>query len=253
MPNQEFWVTAITNVKQTYPNFKFMAEAYNGWEQTLIGFGFDFVYDKDGLLNTLWTQNVTAAAQYIQSKAAILPTGSHFIENHDEKRAAATFRSNQVANAAGLISFTLPGMRFHFMGQWLGRKNQLEIHLRRSYQNDTDTNSTTVSLYNTLLPRLNDDVWHNGCWALATVSGTNNCGNILAWTWDSANQSVLVVINFSNSTASGQVKLNVSSNQVIFQDILTGQNYTRNGTEVKYEGLFVTVQPYNSQIFYYSK
>ena len=110
-----------------------MAEAYNGWEPTLISFGFDFTYDKQGLLDTLLLKNAKTALQYIKNSTSKLFTGTHFIENHDEDRAAFKFGSNQIANAAGLITFTLPGMRFHFMGQWLGRKNKLEIHLRRSY------------------------------------------------------------------------------------------------------------------------
>ena len=40
--------------------------------------------------------------------------GAHFIENHDEDRAAAKFGSYERANAAAVITFLLPGLKFYF-------------------------------------------------------------------------------------------------------------------------------------------
>lgn len=70
------------------------------------------MYDKEGLYDTLSDGNLDKIRNYINN--VNLNTGTHFVENHDEGRAAGHFGSNWRANAAGLVSFTLPGMRFHF-------------------------------------------------------------------------------------------------------------------------------------------
>lgn len=113
-PTEEFWKRAIREVKQSYPNFKFMAEVYWNDGDDLKNLGFDYVYDKEGLYDALAYGNLDGIRNYI--KYTNLDKGTHFVENHDEGRAAAHFGSNQRANAAGLVSFTLPGMKFHFQG-----------------------------------------------------------------------------------------------------------------------------------------
>ena len=52
------------------------------------------------------------------------------VENHDEPRAASFFGSNWRADAAALVTMTLPGMRFYFQGQREGYRNKLDVHLR---------------------------------------------------------------------------------------------------------------------------
>ena len=78
--------------------------------------GFDYAYDKDGLYDKLRAKNLDNIRGYIQNANPALNIGAHFIENHDEGHAKERFGNNSVGNAAGLIAFTLPGMRFHFMG-----------------------------------------------------------------------------------------------------------------------------------------
>lgn len=115
-PSQEFWSVAIKQVKSKYPNFKFMAESYWNDGDDLLSLGFDYVYDKDGLYDVITSRNLDNIRGYIKGRGSKLNVGTHFIENHDEGRAATHFGNNTVANAAGLITFTLPGMRFHFEG-----------------------------------------------------------------------------------------------------------------------------------------
>jgi hypothetical protein len=52
------------------------------------------------------------------------------VENHDEPRAVHSFKTVERANAASLITFLLPGMRFHHHGQWKGKKNRLIVQVR---------------------------------------------------------------------------------------------------------------------------
>ena len=60
---------------------------------------------------------------------------NHFVENHDEPRAISKFSGKDyIANIAAMISYTLPGAKFINHGQLEGKKNKLEVHLRRSYK-----------------------------------------------------------------------------------------------------------------------
>ncbi|CAL5983030.1 Alpha_amylase catalytic region [Hexamita inflata] len=253
-PTQEFWKVAIDAVKAKYPDFKFVAEVYDESQgDTLIGLGFDYLYDKVGLYDKLSAGNVEDVKNYIQTRSAKLGFGTHFVENHDEARAASHFGSTYVADAAALVSFTLPGMRFHFQGQWLGRKNKLEIHLRRSYDMAHDVDQPTVMDYDILLPILKDAVWHEGKWTYKDVQGTGDCWRLMAWTWETADQSVLVVVNYSDQMASGKVRLDVNDGKIVFEDKMTGMKQEGDGQDVRDNGLFVQMDKYWAGIYYYNK
>ncbi|CAL6067307.1 Alpha_amylase catalytic region [Hexamita inflata] len=253
-PLKEFWEVAIAEVKAEFPEFKFVAEVYN--EQlgdTLKQIGFDYLYDKVGLYDKLSAGNIDDIKNYIKTRSNKLPFGTHFVENHDEARAATHFGSTYVADAAALISFTLPGMRFHFQGQWLGRKNKLEIHLRRSYNMQKDIDQPTIMDYDILLPILKDPIWHEGEWQYIEINGTDDCWRLMAWNWESKTQNVLVVINYSDEYASGFVKLDVHDGTIVFEDKMIGEKYERNGQEIRNNGLYVGVDKYWGSIFYYNK
>ncbi|CAL6035862.1 Alpha_amylase catalytic region [Hexamita inflata] len=252
-PSEEFWQVAIREIKKSYPNFKFMAEVYWGYGDTLINLGFDYVYDKEGLYDKLSAGNLDDIKNYIKNRGDKINIGSHFVENHDEGRAATHFGSTYVADAAAMVTFTLPGMRFHFQGQWLGRKNKLDIHLRRSYNMNGDKDQPTIMDYDILLPILKDNVWHEGKWTYKDVQGTNDCWRLMAWTWETADQSVLVVVNYSDQYATGMVKLDVPNGNIVFEDKMIGAKYDRDGAEVRNSGLFVGLDKYWASIFYFKK
>ncbi|CAL5983072.1 Alpha_amylase catalytic region [Hexamita inflata] len=252
-PNEEFWTVAIREIKKTYPNFKFMAEVYWGYGDTLINLGFDYVYDKEGLYDKLSGRNLDDIKNYIKSRGDKINVGTHFVENHDEGRAATHFGSTYVADAAAMATFTLPGMRFHFQGQWLGRKNKLDIHLRRSYNMNGDKDQPTIMDYDILLPILKDNVWHEGKWTYKDVQGTGDCWRLMAWTWETADQSVLVVVNYSDQMGSGKVRLDVNNGKIVFEDKMTGMKQERDGQDVRDNGIFVQMDKYWAGIYYYKK
>ena len=241
-PSTEFWKTAIQKVKAKYPDVKFMAEVYWNDGDKLISLGFDYVYDKEGLYDTLRSGHLDNIRSYIANRGQKLYHGAHFIENHDEGRAAVAFGSNTVANAAGLVTFTLPGLRFHFDGQWLGRKNKLDVHLRRTYQPEKDQDQATIALYDKFLPILKDNVWHKGDWEQVNVQGTGDSWRLMGWTYDDGSQRVLVVVNYSDTQGTGKIKLsNVGSGTISFTEKLSGEVYERDGAEVRNDGLFVII------------
>lgn len=94
----DFWHYAIAKVREKFPGTLFIAEIYNpgAYRSYLEWGGFDYIYDKVGLYDTL--KSVTTG---LESAAAITrcwqQTGNcgsrmlHFLENHDEQRIASDF------------------------------------------------------------------------------------------------------------------------------------------------------------------
>src|SRR5206468_2514806 len=60
-----------------------------------------------------------------------------FLENHDEPRAAATF-SPEIHEAAAVITFLSPGLRFFHQGQFEGRRKRISPHLCRALEEPID-------------------------------------------------------------------------------------------------------------------
>ena len=92
----DFWHYAIAKVKETYPKLFFIAEIYNpGNYRNYIGHGgFDYLYDKVGLYDTLRAiicgyAPASAITQCWQNLDDIRTQMLHFLENHDEQRIAS--------------------------------------------------------------------------------------------------------------------------------------------------------------------
>lgn len=94
----EFWDYAIKRVKNEYPDILFVAEVYdpNQYRDYIYRGGFDLLYDKTGLYDTLrgiieghkWANDITNCWQQVDDiKQHMLC----FLENHDEQRIASEF------------------------------------------------------------------------------------------------------------------------------------------------------------------
>lgn len=102
----EFWNWVIPKVKDQYPDIIFIAEVYNPdlYRQYITFGGFDFLYDKVGMYDTL-----KAIIQGHEKPTAITRTwdilnGIHnhmlfFLENHDEQRIASPFFAGDTKKA----------------------------------------------------------------------------------------------------------------------------------------------------------
>ncbi len=95
MTPSEFWAWAISSVKEQYPHVIFIAEIYNpaAYERYIVEGGFDYLYDKVGLYDTLKAvvRGDAPTAAITRSRADIAPVQDkmlNFLENHDEQRIA---------------------------------------------------------------------------------------------------------------------------------------------------------------------
>lgn len=93
----EFWGWATAQVKQKHPYIVFIGEVYNPGEyRNYIGAGFDLLYDKVGMYDTVRQvccnrQSATDITHAWQATDDIREHMLYFLENHDEQRLASDF------------------------------------------------------------------------------------------------------------------------------------------------------------------
>lgn len=128
----EFWQWVIPQIKAKYPDIIFIAEIYdvNSYWQFINVAGFDYLYDKVNLYDTLraiQTANHSAACltDCWQRLGDMSSNMLNFLENHDEQR----FASPQYAGRADLVTPSLvvaatigTGAMMIYQGQELGEK-----------------------------------------------------------------------------------------------------------------------------------
>lgn len=131
----EFWHYAIARVKRDFPHVIFIAEVYEPaqYRRYIHQGGFDFLYDKVGLYDTLrrvvrheqWAADVTHCWQQLDD---IRPHMLNFLENHDEQRIASDFYAGEAERALpALVVSALLGQPFMlYAGQELGERGMDE-------------------------------------------------------------------------------------------------------------------------------
>ena len=98
-PSQPFWPAATRRVRERVPGFCFMAEVYWDLEWTLQQQGFDYAYDKR-LYDRLREGHARPVREHLHAGLDFQDRLARFLENHDEPRAAATFRRKSHEAAA---------------------------------------------------------------------------------------------------------------------------------------------------------
>lgn len=253
-PDAEFWGEAIAAVKKTFPHVKFLAEVYDPWLAPLQALGFDFTYDKH-LYDLLGNGNLDNIRDYLFNvDHTYLGKGAHFVENHDEPRAAQFFGSTQRADAALMVTMTVPGMRFYNEGQQYGFKNRLQVQLRRAAPEPV-VNSVS-KLYDVFVPIIDRPVFHFGSWTPLYASNDQKSWRLLAWKW-TGDEKILVVVNYSDDTGAGAVVLSdaapINGNDTIpVTDLLSNQTWQRSAKEMQTSGLFVVIDAWSAQILKYA-
>jgi hypothetical protein len=122
---REFWAHAIEAVKEQRRDFVFMAEVYWDKEPYLQSLGFDLTYDKK-LYDLLSHARLEDVGGYLAwASHDYLARSVHFIENHDEERAAVRFVGR--THAASILSYAIPGAPFVHQGQMEGFTEKLPV------------------------------------------------------------------------------------------------------------------------------
>lgn len=250
-PSDEFWTGAIKAVKAEYPDTVFLAEVYGDYFITLQEQGFDFTYDKE-MLDRLSSGHLDNLRGWISYMSTYHDHVCRFLENHDDNRAVSTFGSVTRSDAAALVAYTLPGMRFFFQDQWHGFANKLDVHLRRSASESKSTEA--YNFYTKLQSIISSSVFREGTWTNLQVSG-NDAWRLVAWSWahKTTGEKRLVVVNFSEVSAGGSVVVSdvSGSGSVTINELINDVSYVRNAEEMRSTGLNVVINQYSGQIFSY--
>ncbi|QQS22124.1 alpha-amylase [Candidatus Saccharibacteria bacterium] len=146
-PDQEYWSEVIQAVKITNPAFIFIAESYWDTERNLIQLGFNACYDKP-IYDAMVNNDTESIARRNQQLVDISEKLVHFLENHDERRAASVFTNEQIQTYSQQL-LAMPGLCLWYDGQFEGHRTQLPVHIGRGPKESTDT--SIESIYSSLL------------------------------------------------------------------------------------------------------
>src|SRR5262245_36058848 len=246
-----FWIEATSQVKARHPGFLFMAEVYWDLEWELQQQGFDYTYDKR-LYDRLKGQQAEPVRKHFWADPEFQRRSARFLENHDEDRAASVFPW-QIHQAAAIITFLAPGLRFFHEGQFDGRRVRPSMHLGR--RPAEASNPAVRQFYDRLLPVLKRPEVRDGRWQLRECRpawGDNpTWNNFLACTWEAGNQRLLAVVNYGPTQ--GQCHIPVSAElagrRYCLHDLLSDARFDWNGDDLAAKGLFVDLPPWGYHVF----
>ena len=252
-----FWPKATEAVRRKQPHFQFMAEVYWDREWTMQQQGFDYTYDKR-LYDRLRDGHARPVREHFHAGLDYQNKMARFLENHDEPRAAATF-SSEVHEAAAVITFLSPGLRFFHQGQFEARKKRISPHLVRGPEEPVD--ERVKKFYDRLLAVLRHDVVRNGDWQLLECvpawdgNWTSDC--FLAFAWQGPGEErLLAVVNYAPNQSQCYVRLpfgDLRNGQWRLQDSLSETKYDRDGNDLESRGLYVDVPAWRCHAFTMSR
>jgi hypothetical protein len=253
LKTEPFWPKATRRVRERAPGFCFMAEVYWGLEWALQQQGFDYTYDKR-LYDRLRDGHARPVREHFWAGLDYQERMARFLENHDEPRAAATFPP-AVHEAAAVIAYLSPGLRFFHQGQFQGRTKRISPHLGRGP--DEPLNQELAKFYDRLFGVLRRPAVREGEWRqLECLPGWE--GN---WTWDCflafawhvpGEDRLLVTVNYAGNQSQCYVQLpftDLGNNRWRLTDLLGDATYDRDGDDLQGRGLYLDVPPWQASVF----
>src|SRR3954464_7548464 len=248
-----FWPGTTACVRERVPGFCFMAEVYWDLESTMHQQGFDYAYDKR-LYDRLRDGHARPVREHLFAGPDYQNKLARFMENHDEPRAAATFPS-LVYQAAAVVTYLSPGLRFFHQGQFEGRRTRISPHLVRAPLEPVDAD--VQRFYERLLSVLRLPVARQGRWQLLECvpawDGNGSADGFLAFAWQTPGEErLLVTANYSPHQGQCYVHLpfaDLAGRSVRFTDLMGPAAYDREGNDVASRGLYLDVAPWSSHVF----
>jgi SAM-dependent methyltransferase len=252
-PCEDFWPWATQRVRESFPDFCFMAEVYWDLEWTMQQQGFDYAYDKR-LYDRLREGHARPVREHFLAGMDYQNKLARFLENHDEPRAAATFPAG-IYEAAAVLTYLSPGLRFFHQGQFEGRTKRLSPHLVR--WPEEQVNSGLEQFYDRLLAVLRRPVVREGQWQLLECTpaweGNSSSDAFIAFGWQkSGSERVLVIVNYAAHQSQGYVRLpfpELGGRRWRLRDLLGDARYDREGSDLQARGLYLDVPAWQYHAF----
>lgn len=248
-----FWPEAIRRVREQMPLFRFMAEVYWDLEWTMLQQGFDDAYDKR-LYDRLRQGEARPVRAHLAAGLDYQQRLARFLENHDEPRAATSFAPGQ-HQAAAILTYLSPGLRFFHQGQFEGRKKRISPHLVRAPLEASD--AALQQFYERLLAVLRQPVLRQGAWRLLDCAPAWE-GN---WTWDCFIAAIwmeadgrrrMIAVNYAGHQSQCYVRLPLSelqSGTVRLEDLMGSARFDRDGSDLASRGLYLDMPAWGYHVF----
>jgi glycosidase len=250
---EPFWEKATQKVREQHPGFIFMAEVYWDMEWTLQQKGFDYTYDKR-LYDRLRDRHYHLTREHFWADLDYQAKSARFLENHDEPRAAATFPPG-IHQAAAILTYFSPGLRFFHQGQLQGWQKKISVHLCRGPEQSTDPD--LQEFYSKLLEVLHLSVFREGDWQLLKCqpawegNWTSDC--FIAFAWQGQDEKrVIIAVNYASNQSQCYVSLpwlDLGDRMYQLKDLMGSASYDRKGTDLLSRGLYLDLPAWGYHLF----
>lgn len=249
----QFWPEAIARVRRDNSGFTFLAEVYWGLEHQLQQQGFDYTYDK-GLYDRLRGGDARSVRDYLEADPDFQRKSARFLENHDEPRAAAVFPW-AMHQAAAIITYLVPGLRFFHEGQFEGRTRHGPMQLGRRPFEVPD--SAIQAFYRRLVSCLQRPEVHEGEWHLWDLrqawEGNGTWDHFLVFTWrGSRGNDLLIAVNYGPTRGQCYSTIDVPGwrgKRWILKDLMGEAQLERDGNDLAGDGLYLDMEPWAYSVF----
>ena len=250
---EPFWPKATEAVHEKYPAFTFMAEVYWDLEWTLQQQGFQYCYDKR-LYDRLREGHARPIRGHLLAGLDYQDKLARFLENHDEPRAGSEFSWPQ-HQAAAIITFFSPGLRFFHDGQCEGARVRVPTHLCRGPVEPVNPENT--AFYDKLLAVLKRTSFRNGTWSQLEPQrawpDNWTADGFVAYAWANEDGSRhVVVVNYADNQGQCRLPLpfpELREKQVRLTDRMGTEVYDRDGSDLVDNGLFIDHSPWYYNVF----
>jgi 4-alpha-glucanotransferase len=249
--SREFWAEMIGRLRRSHPHMLLLAEVYWGMEEELLRLGFDLCYDKV-FYDRLVHDRAQSVLEHLSRPSPHQERLLRFLENHDEKRAAGVFPLPR-HRAAALCMATVPGAKLYHQGQWEGRRKRLPIQL--GCVPEEAAQEEIRELYRKILEISRRAVPPTGMWRICQMRGwpdNQSFQELMAWAWERLGQRFAFVVNFSEGPAQAMVRFpwdDLAGSTWFLEDLVVGETYRRDGSQMALEGLFVDLPPWGAHLF----
>jgi hypothetical protein len=250
---EPFWPEALAELRGRHPDFLLLAEVYWDLEWVLQQQGFPYTYDKR-LYDRLRDRKPGPLRAHLNAPLSFQNHCARFLENHDEKRAAAVIPW-EVHQPAALLTYLTPGLRFLHEGQLEGRRAHASIHLARRRAEPVD--AVVKAFYEKLLECLKRQQVREGRWSQYNCrpawQGNTTVDQFITFAWEpNPEPRLLAAVHFGSTRGQCYVELplpELRGKRVLLRDLLSTAQYERSGDELVSRGLYLDMAPWGYHLF----
>jgi hypothetical protein len=160
-----------------------------------------------------------------------------------------------VHEAAAVVTYLTPGLRFFHQGQLEGCRKRISPHLVRGPHEPVEAG--LQQFYRGVLevlrrPLLRDDAWRLlDCEPAWDGNWTHDC--FIAWAWEPADGERLVIaVNYSDHQSQCYVRLPIeglAGHAVELEDLMSPARYERSGDDLVARGLYLDLSAWTHHVF----